>query len=79
MATKRFYIIDNELGESDGIIQTSDKSNVGIAYNKEAPTGMFIDCYLEDRWIITDEEYKLLKEAKKENKICQKNKREITI
>lgn len=66
MATSKFYIIDNPEGNSDGLIQTREKENVGYAYNQEAPVGMFINCSLENHWIITDEEYKLLKELKKQ-------------
>ncbi len=65
MATSKFYIIDNPNGQSDGIIQTREKENVGFAYNQDAPNGTFINCSLENHWIITDEEYKLLKDLKK--------------
>ena len=65
MATSKFYIIDNPNGQSDGIVQTREKENIGFAYNQEAPVGTFINCSLDNHWIITDDEYKLLKEIKK--------------
>lgn len=67
MATSKIHIIDTEDGISDGIVQTPDKRNIGRAYQNEAPTGYFITVNLQDHWIITDEEYKLLSKVKREN------------
>ena len=62
MASKRFYVID----EGDrGIIQSREKENIGFTYVKDAPVGNYLDCYLENHWIISEEDYALLKEAKK--------------
>ena len=65
MASQRFFIIDDAQGSADGLIQNTEKSNVGIAYNQGAPNGTFINCYLKEAWIITNEEYKEYKELKK--------------
>ena len=67
MATRKFFIIDNPNGGSDGVIQTREKENVGFAYNNEAPNGMYISCSLETHWIITNEEYKQLKQCQKKS------------
>lgn len=67
MATSRFYIIDTPEESTDGIIQTREKVNVGVAYSQEAPDGTFINCTLKDHWIITDEELKEYKQLKKEH------------
>jgi hypothetical protein len=67
MATQKIHVIDTELDTADGIVQTCDKRNIGLAWQNEAPDGHFITCQLEDHWIITDEEYKLLRKLKKTN------------
>jgi len=67
MATSKIHIIDTNDGISDGIVQTPDKRNIGRAWQNEAPVGHFISVSLEGHWIITDEEYKLLGLAKKQN------------
>ena len=71
MATQKFHIITNPSGESDGIIQLRTKENVGFAfheignaYNQDAPDGTFINCSMQDHWIINEEDYKLLKQTK---------------
>lgn len=68
MATTKLHIIDTHDGISDGIAQTPDKRNIGRAYQNEAPIGYYITVQLDDHWIITDEEYKLLNKIKRDGK-----------
>lgn len=68
MATQKLDIIDNHEDFSDGLVYTRDKELIGYAYQNEAPVGHYIAISLDNHWIITDEEYKLLKEAKKNKK-----------
>lgn len=68
MATTKIHIIDTEAESYDGLVQTPDKRNIGIAFQNEAPIGHFITVQLEDHWIITDEEYKLLNKYKRDAK-----------
>lgn len=68
MATSKFFIVDNPEDDSDGLIQSREKEIVGRAWNKDGPTN-YIDATLEGYWIIPDEDYKLLREYKRnENK-----------
>ena len=67
MATQKFFIIKNTSGQSDGIVQTLDKNNIGSVYKYEAPDGHFFKVSLDAHWIITDEDYKLLTKTKREN------------
>ena len=68
MASRKFYIIDNTQGESDGVIKNKNKEVVGYAYNQPAPVGSYIECSLDGHWIVTDEDYKLLNKYKKNEK-----------
>lgn len=68
MATTKLFIIDTKDGISDGLAQTPDKKNIGRAYQQEAPDGYFITIKLEDHWIVTDEDYKLIRKYKNELK-----------
>lgn len=69
MATSKLHIVDTNDGVSDGIASSPDKRTLGRAYQNDAPVGHFITVKLEGHWIITDDEYKLLNKAKKnENK-----------
>jgi len=65
MASQKFFIIKNNNGQSDGIVQTLDKNNIGYVYRHEAPDGHFFKVSLDAHWIITDEEYKQLNKIKK--------------
>ena len=76
MATRKFHIIDTEDGLSDGIIKSPDKRELGRAWQNEAPIGYFITGNLNNHWIITDEEYKLLNKAKK---LWKQNKGKISL
>ena len=67
MATQKFFIIKNTSGQSDGIVQTLDKNNIGSVYKYEAPDGHFFKVSLDAHWVITDEDYKLLTKTKREN------------
>lgn len=73
MATSKIHIIDTNDGISDGIAQTPEKKNIGRAYQSEAPNGYFITIKLEDHWIITDEDYKLLNKHKR---TCQNSQKD---
>ena len=64
MATQGFFIIDNPDKTSDGVIKSKDKEVLGLAWQQEAPVGNFITGKLDGYWIITDEEYKQLKNGK---------------
>ena len=66
MASRKFYIIDNTEGQSDGVIKNKNKEVVGYAYNQPAPIGSYIECGLDGYWIVSDEDYKLLKQKKNE-------------
>lgn len=66
MASQKFYIIDNPDGTSDGIIKDREKNQIGLAYQQEAPVGHYISCSLDGYWIVTDEDYKLIKQLKKD-------------
>jgi len=68
MASQKFAIIDNPNGDSDGIIKGRDKQVIGRAWNQDAPNGKFINCTLQDYWIVSEEDYKLIKEYKKHGK-----------
>lgn len=65
MATQKFFIIDNTDGTSDGVIKDREKNEIGLAWQEEAPVGHYINCSLNGYWIISDEDYKKLKELKK--------------
>lgn len=65
MATAKFYLIDNPSDESDGIIQTREKINVGLAWQNEGPNGGYISCGLDKAWLITEEDKVLLDEVKR--------------
>ncbi len=65
MATTRFYIIDNNEPNSDGVIKDREKNQIGLAWIQDAPNGKFINCTLQDYWIVSEEDYKLIKEYKK--------------
>ena len=67
MATQKFFIIKNTSGTSDGIVQMLDKGNIGSVYKYEAPDGHFFKVSLDAHWVITDEDYKLLRDLKKQN------------
>jgi hypothetical protein len=67
MASQKFFIIDNPNGDSDGIIQGRDKINIGRAWNQDAPDGKFINCTLQDYWIVSEEDYKEYKQLKKQH------------
>ncbi len=69
MASQKFFIIDNPNEDSDGIIQGRDKENIGRVWNQDAPDGKFINCTLEGYWIVSEKDYKLIKEYKKNAKI----------
>jgi hypothetical protein len=60
-ATSKFFIVDNPDGLSDGLIKSRNKETIGIANNYDAPDGMYIKCSLNKYWIISDEDYKKLK------------------
>jgi len=62
MATQGFFITDTDDGISDGLIKDKDKNLIGRAWQQEAPVGHFINGKLEGYWIITNEEYKILKQ-----------------
>jgi len=62
MSSRKFYIIDNTQGESDGVIKNKDKEVIGYAYNQPAPNGTYIECSLDGHWIISSEDYKVLKQ-----------------
>lgn len=64
MATQKIHIIDSHAESYDGLVQTPTKENIGIAFQNDAPDGHFITCQLENYWIITDEDYKLLRKIK---------------
>jgi hypothetical protein len=64
MATQKIHIIDTEAESYDGLVQTPTKENIGIAWQNDAPTGHFITVQLENHWIVTDEDYKLLRKIK---------------
>lgn len=65
MATSKLHIIDSNEENIDGAVYTPDKRKVGVAWQNDAPTGYFITLQLDNHWVITDEEYKLLKQLKK--------------
>lgn len=67
MATQGFFITDNKDDISDGIISDREKNKIGLAWQHEAPVGHYISGKLDGYWIISDEDYKLLKEIKKQN------------
>jgi hypothetical protein len=73
MSTQKFYIIDSHNEDSDGIIKDREKNEIGRAWNQLAPEGTFINCSLNGYWIISEEDYKLLKQVKKENLCLTKN------
>jgi len=64
MATQKFAIIDNNESSSDGIIQDREKNNVGLAWIQDAPNGHFINCSLDGYWIVSEEDYKKIKQLK---------------
>jgi hypothetical protein len=64
MATKGFYIVDTNDGISDGVIYDREKNVVGRAWQQEAPVGNYISGKLDGYWIISDEDYKKLKQTK---------------
>lgn len=64
MATQKFHIVDNPEDFSDGIISDREKNKIGLAWQNEAPNGFYISGELKDYWIISEEDYKLLKQYK---------------
>jgi hypothetical protein len=64
MATQKFAIIDNHEPNSDGIITDREKNHIGLAWQELAPNGHFINCSLDGYWIVSDEDYKKLKQIK---------------
>jgi hypothetical protein len=67
MPSQKFFIIKNTDGQSDGIVQTLDKDNIGYVYKYEAPDGHFFKVSLDAHWVITDSDYKLFNQLKKQN------------
>ena len=67
MSSRKFYIIDNPQGQSDGVIKNKNKELLGYAYDQPAPVGSYIECSLDGYWIVSDEDYKKLKKIKKNN------------
>lgn len=66
MATQRFHITDTERDDADGIIQDREHNHIGLAWQNDAPDGHYITGQLEGYWIVSEEDYKLLKEAQKQ-------------
>jgi hypothetical protein len=69
MATSKLHIVDSNEENIDGVAYTPDKRKVGVAWQNEAPVGHYITVQLDNHWIITDDEYKLLNKLKKDAKI----------
>lgn len=64
MASQKFHIIDTENEMVDGVITSPDKKKLGVTWINDGPYGNFITGQLDGYWIITDEDYKLLKKIK---------------
>jgi hypothetical protein len=64
MSTTKFYIVDDPNQPLAGIIKDREKNPIGRAYQQEAPEGHFINCSLDGYWIVSDEDYKKLKQIK---------------
>jgi hypothetical protein len=65
MATQKFHIINHNENGSDGVIKDKKKNKIGLVWLQDAPNGKFINCTLQDYWIVSEEDYKLIKEYKK--------------
>lgn len=65
MASSKFFIVEKENCAFDAVIQSLDKKDIGIVIQCEAPVGHYLKCNLDKHWIVTDEEYKLIKQLKK--------------
>jgi hypothetical protein len=70
MATQSFFVVNSKdlsfQVNSDAVIEGKDKKFLGEAYKKKAPSDRtFLVCKLQDHWIITNEEYKKLKQYDK--------------
>lgn len=68
MATRKFHITDTDREDADGIIQDREHNTIGLAWQNEAPVGHYITGQLDEHWIINEEDYQLLKQAKKDAK-----------
>lgn len=77
MSSRRFHIIDSQVGKFDGLIKNKNKEIVGYAYNQPAPNGTYIDCSLDGYWLVSDEDYKIIKKYKNE-KIQHNNTEDLS-
>lgn len=65
MASSKFFILEKEGSQYDAIIQSLDKQDIGTVTQHDAPVGNYLKCNLNGYWIISEEDYKKLKQIKK--------------
>lgn len=64
MATSKLFITDTSDGISDGIVKNPDKEEVGRAWQHEAPVGNYIVVKLNNFWVVSEEDHKLIRQKK---------------